>query len=78
MSGSRRTVRQPPGSGYRGKLADPEVRKARAKKASDAAHTVSTYVRQVVARAPDLTTEDAELLRSILPPAPKAGNSDAA
>lgn len=63
-------------SSFNGKLADPEWRKARAIKASRAAHSLDTHVRRVVERAPDLSPEQLDRLRAILRPA--GSNSDPA
>lgn len=57
-----------------GKLADPEFRAQRARKAGAASHGLSAHVRAVVRNAGRLTPEDAELLRSLLP-APGRGRT---
>ena len=53
--------------GYGGKLADPEVRRQRARKARAAQDTPDRLIRRLVASAPELSAEQAEQLRALLP-----------
>lgn len=50
---------------YNGKLADPEWRRERARKAGLVAHNLDRYVERVVARAPELTPEQLDRLRGL-------------
>jgi hypothetical protein len=59
-------------STYAGKLADPGFRSARARKAGKAAHSLDHYVRHIVDRAGELTGEQVDQLRALLPAAPDA------
>jgi len=52
---------------YEGKLADPEWRKERARKAGKVSASLDTYIGAVVRRAGKLTPEQVERLRAILP-----------
>lgn len=45
----------------------PEERHERAKKAAAARHSVDTTIKQLVEAAPELTAEQIEKLRSLLP-----------
>lgn len=49
-----------------GKLADPEARRERARKAARARHSLDTYIKQIVDRAPELTAEQRDRLAAIL------------
>lgn len=51
---------------FAGRLADPEFRAQRARKAAAARHSLDTYINAIVARAPELTAEQVETLRPIL------------
>jgi hypothetical protein len=51
-----------------GKLADPQWRHERARKAASASHSLDSYVKRVHARRDELTPELVELLREALPP----------
>ena len=51
-----------------GAASNPDYRKRRAKKAAQARHSLSTYVKQVVDRAPELTPEQRDRLAAILRP----------
>jgi hypothetical protein len=54
----------------RGKAADPEFRHRRAVKAAEAATTLDSYIDRVVRRAGQLTPEQMDRLRALLPPSP--------
>jgi hypothetical protein len=56
-----------------GKLADPDWRRERARRAGQAAHSLDHYVRKVVDRAPELTPEQRDKLAAILRPANNRG-----
>ncbi|AGL20932.1 hypothetical protein L083_7422 [Actinoplanes sp. N902-109] len=49
-----------------GKLADPEFRRERARKASAAAHSTDRYISALVKRAPELTAANRAQLRALL------------
>lgn len=49
-----------------GRLADPEFRRARARKAAAARHSLDTYVKAVVDRAPELTPQQRARLATLL------------
>ncbi|MEE3918778.1 hypothetical protein V2I01_10920 [Micromonospora sp. BRA006-A] len=49
-----------------GKLADPEFRRERARKASAAAHSTDRYINVLVERAPELTENHRAQLRALL------------
>jgi hypothetical protein len=51
---------------YRGKLADPEFRKERARKAAVARTSVDAHIDALVAKAPPLTAEQVAKLRPLL------------
>jgi len=51
-----------------GKLADPEWRRQRAKKASDAAHSVDAHIKALVTAAPKLTPDQRARLAEVLRP----------
>jgi hypothetical protein len=53
---------------YRGKLADPNFRRERARKAGLARHGVDAQIRALTASAPQLTADQVEALRRLLPP----------
>lgn len=55
---------------YRGKLADPEFRHQRARKAALARTSLSAHVRAVLDRAGELSDADLAELRAVLPPVP--------
>lgn len=55
-----------PQNEYVGKLADPEFRRERAKKASEAAHGIDRAVERVVAGWPDLTPEQKDRLAGLV------------
>lgn len=57
-----------PQPAYRGKLADPEFRRERARKAATARTSTEAHIRALVDAAPRLTPEQADRLRSLLPP----------
>lgn len=62
-----------------GIAANPEYRRERAAKAGKAGHTVDAYVKQVLARAPELTEAHRQQLREMLQPfATHAGDGSAA
>jgi hypothetical protein len=46
--------------------ADPAYRRARAKKAAQRRHSLDTYIRSIVDRAPELTAEQRDRLAAIL------------
>lgn len=50
---------------YVGKLADPDWRRERARKAAAASHSVSSYIERIRSRSSELTTEDIEDLRAL-------------
>lgn len=56
-----------------GKLADPEFRRERARKAAKARTSLDHHVQAVIDRAPALTAEQIERLRALLPAAPDGG-----
>lgn len=47
------------------KTLSPEQRRERARRAGKAAHSLDSYVRQVVDRAPELTPEQIDKLKTI-------------
>lgn len=51
----------------RGVSNDPEYRRERARKAGKAGHTIDAHIAAVVRRAGELTPEQIDVLRSILP-----------
>jgi hypothetical protein len=61
-----------PAVDYRGKLADPEWRRARARKARAAQSTPDAHIRALVEAAPELTPEQVAQLRTLL----HAGTAD--
>lgn len=65
-------------SSYTGKLADPEFRRERARKAAKARTTPDAHIQALVDSAPSLTAEQAERLRSLLPPADDADGGEQA
>jgi hypothetical protein len=46
--------------------ADPAYRRARAKKAAQRRHSLDTYIKSIVDRAPELTAEQRDRLAAIL------------
>ena len=56
-------------STFNGKLADPEVRIARARRAAQASHTGAGTVRRFLNHLDELTPEQIETVRRALPPA---------
>lgn len=61
-------VSPPTGEPLTGTIADPEFRRARAAKAGRAAHSLTRLVRQVIENIEELTDEEIEQLRAVLPP----------
>jgi len=51
---------------YRGKQADPEFRRARARKAALARHSTDALIDSIVAKAPELTPEQVAKLRPLV------------
>lgn len=66
MSDAQTVAVDPERPYLRGKNADPEFRKARARKSSAARHSASAYVDAIVRRAPELTEDDRAKLRALL------------
>lgn len=67
-----------PGKTFRGKLADPEWRRERARKAGAASNSIDAHIAAIVRRAGKLTPEQAERLRALLPAPAASENSPAA
>jgi len=51
----------------RGTITDPEFRQKRARAGGYARNSIDTYIRSLVARAPELTPEQIDRLRALLP-----------
>jgi hypothetical protein len=66
------TVTEKPSAG------DPEYRHKRARKAAAARHSLDTYIRSIVDRAPELTAEQRDRLAAILRTTSRAPDRGAA
>jgi hypothetical protein len=55
--------------------ADPAYRRARAKKAAQRRHSLDTYIKSIVERAPELTPEQLSRLAVLLRPGPHSGEA---
>jgi len=53
---------------YVGKLADPEFRTQRARRAGKASQTAAAHITRFLAKLPELTPEQIETIRRALPP----------
>lgn len=59
-----------------GKLADPEFRRERARKAAAAVHSIDAKIRAVVESAPMLSPEQVDRIRRALPPVAAPADQD--
>jgi hypothetical protein len=51
---------------YSGRLADPEFRRQRARKAAHASHNIDAHIKAIVDRAPELSAEQRDRLALLL------------